>query len=438
MEGEALNTPDQPPLVNEGTFKLVFHVILAIVLILFVIAAIVPIDGGVAASGTIAVEYLKKPIQHPSGGFIKKVFVKEGEYVSNGQPLAELISSDLRAEFQASSVREYSLLIMRYRLMSELEFKSELSMPQDFKSKAQKDERLLILLANEIKQFNSRRDAFLNEQQALQERQMKMVQEMETIQKLISVRERIYADSEIELEMRQKLLDSGYISTIGLLEYQTKKDETLSKLLEERNNLKRVERDLVEVRFKLLQMKKEWHAQVIEKFVEVEREIALSSSKTIAAQDKYNQLTLTSPTNGKVINILFHDEGAVLNPGQILMSVIPDNERRIVVAKIPSHQIDGVVSGIHARLRFTGKSSAAVMDGIVENVSADKSDDDRTGTSFYTVRISVQDADLEKSGITVVMVGMPVEVLLTLESRTFFSYLVKPLQKFFDHAIREK
>ena len=71
------------------------------------------------------------------------------------------------------------------------------------------------------------------------------------------------------------------------------------------------------------------------------------------------------------------------------------------------------------------------------NVSADKTDDERTGTSFYTVRIALLDADLEKSGISI-LVGMPIEVLLTLESRTFFSYLIKPLRKFFDHAIREK
>jgi len=438
MEGQAVNAADQTLLDNAGNFKQVFQVILVFVLILLIIATTIPIDGGVAASGTIAVEYLKKPIQHPSGGFIKKVFVKEGESVLSGQPLVELISSDLSADFQSSTVKEYSLLITRYRLRNELEFNSELSIPQDIKFKAQKNEILSLLLANEIRQFNSRRDAFLNEKQTLQEREIKMAQEMETIQKLVLVRGQIHSNSLADLEMRQRLLDSGYISNTGLLEYQTKTDETLSRMLEEGNNLKRVERDLADIRFKLVQMKKDWHSQVIDKLVEIERELALISSKNIAALEKYNQLILKSPANGKVINILFHDEGAVLNPGQVVMSVIPEDERRIVVAKIPSHQIDGVVSGVHARLKFTGKSSVDVFDGIVENVSADKTDDERTGTSFYTARISLPDAAITGSGTTVIMVGMPVEVLFTLESRTFFSYLVKPLRKFFDHAIREK
>ena len=437
MDVQKNNELDQIPLDNQGIYKRVFQVILVVVIILFVIASTVPIDGGVAASGTIAVEYLQKPIQHPTGGFIKKIHVKEGENVQKGQILAELISSDLSADYEASTLKEYSLLIARHRLRSELAFKSMIDFPSDLKLKAEKSEVHSLLLANEVKQFNTRLDSFLNEQKALQERQSKLNQEMENIQNLVTVREQLNAYSETDFEMRQRLLDSGYISATGLLEYRSKKDESLSRLLEERNNLKRVERDLVEIRYKLIQMKKEWDTQVTEKLVEVEREISLSNSKNIASHDKYNQLTLTSPANGKIINILFHDTGAVLNPGQVLMSVIPDDERKIVIAKIPSHQIDGVFSGVPARLRFIGQSSVDVVVGIVENVSADKTDDERTGTSFYTVRIALVDAEIEKTGISV-LVGMPIEVLLTLESRTFFSYLVKPLRKFFDHAIREK
>lgn len=410
---------------------------LVVLLAIAGVGALVPIDGGVTADGQIAVEFQKKPVQHPNGGVLAKVWVREGERVREGQVVAELASSETSAEQAMSGLREFGLRVNHHRLMAEAMQASALNFPPEVKAQAARSPELRRILVLEQQTFDSRRQRYQAEREALEGTLRRLASEVEASRGTLASRRRQMRLLESDLDRRRSLMASGFVSEASYSEVETKIAEVEALVQEGIANLARTERSLHETQSRLLQMAEERRAAAAEKLGEVNLELDLSMEKRAAATDKEERLKLRSPADGRVVGILVHAAGAVLTPGQALMQVVPDHEKRLIVARIPSHKIDGVLPGLPARVLISGRAHEVKLHGQVETVSADKVDDDRGGGSFYTVRIAIDEQELERSGLASVEVGMPVQVLVTLESRSFFAYLVRPLKKFFDKALRE-
>jgi HlyD family type I secretion membrane fusion protein len=408
------------------------------ILTIFVLAALtIPIDGGVAADGQIAVEFQKKPVQHQNGGVIQKVLVQEGEVVKKDQLVAVLTSADISAEHTMSELREFGLHATRFRLLAEQNNLRNLDFPKTFTNRSQERSELQRILALEQLNFDMRYRRFAAERDALQDSIQRLKIEVEATNATITSRKRQASLLETDLIRRRSLMNSGFISEAGFSEFETKIAEVEAQVQKDLADKARAERNQIETQSRLAQLANERKSSASEKLAEVNLELELSSEKLMAAGDKEERLNLRSPADGRVVGILVQAPGAVLTPGQTLMNVVPENEKRLIVARVPSHQIDGIVPGLPVRVRISARMQEALLEGTIETVSADKVDDERNGGAFYTVRVGVDSSQLKNSGLISVEVGMPVQVLLTLDRRTFFSYLVRPMRKFFDRALRE-
>jgi HlyD family secretion protein len=122
------------------------------------------------------------------------------------------------------------------------------------------------------------------------------------------------------------------------------------------------------------------------------------------------------------------------------MLIVPDTDSLLVEAKVQPQDIDQVQFGQAAVLRFTAFNSRTTpeINGKVARISADTSTDQRTGASYYTVRISLPPQEVSKLGDIKLLPGMPVEVFVQTGERTVVSYLAKPLRDQFMRAFREK
>ena len=108
--------------------------------------------------------------------------------------------------------------------------------------------------------------------------------------------------------------------------------------------------------------------------------------------------------------------------------------------EIAPEQIDQVRLGQAVVLRFPSLNQRTTPEiaGAFGRVSADTTTDQRTGLSFYTVRIAMSPDEVAKLGAVTLLSGMPVEALVQTQSRTVLSYLVKPLQDQLARALRER
>ncbi len=426
-----------PPVEYKGAVRWGMFILGVVFAVLVVIGFVVPIDGGVAADGQIAVEFQKKPVQHPTGGVLSRVLVHEGQIVKQGQVLAELVSADTSAELAMSGLREFGLGVTRSRVMAELAGATQWKLPESVLAKAKANDEFQRIVAVEQQNFDYRLKKHLSDQEALQGTLQRLKHELAATRGTLDSRRRQLKFLEADLARRKTLLNSGFVSEAGYVEYEVKVAEVEAQAQEEEVNIARAERSLHETQSRVIQLDDERRAAASEKLAEVNLELNLSAEKRYAADDKEERLKLRSPADGRVFGVIVHAPGAVLTPGQVLMNIVPDREQRLIIARVPAHKIDGVVAGLPARIRISGRSKEVTLEGKIETVAADKVDDEKSGSGFYTVRVSMDADQLGKSGLVSAEVGMPAQVLLTLERRTFFAYLVRPVKKFFDKALRE-
>ena len=161
----------------------------------------------------------------------------------------------------------------------------------------------------------------------------------------------------------------------------------------------------------------------------------------MAAEDLLKRIDIRAPQNGMVHQLDVHTVGGVVSAGQQIMLVVPASDKLIVEARVQPHDIDQLSIGQAAVMRFVNFSSRTTpeINGEVILISADVTQEQRTGVSYYTVRIGVPPSELARLDNTIKLIpGMPVEVFVQTTVRTVVSYFVRPFQDQIARAFREK
>jgi HlyD family secretion protein len=135
-----------------------------------------------------------------------------------------------------------------------------------------------------------------------------------------------------------------------------------------------------------------------------------------------------------------HTVGGVIDHGETIMLIVPDRDSLTVEAKIQPQDIDHVYLGQNADLRFSAfnQRTTPEIEGEVTLISADLTQDQRTGMSYYTIRITPSPDAIARLGAVKLVPGMPVEAFVHTGERTALSYLMKPLRDQASRAFREK
>ena len=134
-----------------------------------------------------------------------------------------------------------------------------------------------------------------------------------------------------------------------------------------------------------------------------------------------------------------HTIGAVLQPGTVLMEIIPEGDGLIIEAKISPVDIDAAAYGLGADIQFTAFSEKKTpkLTGEVSYLAGDSEIDPVLGLPFYTAHITVSEEELLGLGQQELQPGMPATVFIRTGERSPFSYLMKPLTDSMSRAWRE-
>ena len=173
---------------------------------------------------------------------------------------------------------------------------------------------------------------------------------------------------------------------------------------------------------------------------EIRAKTAELVEKKVAAEDLLRRVDIRAPIDGTVFQLSVHTVGGVIMAGEVIMLVVPATDSLEVETKVQPQDIDQIRIGQPAALRFTAFNMRTTpeLNGQVSRVSADVSEDQKTGVRYFTVRIAVPPGELAKLGNFKIISGMPVEAFIHTTSRTVISYLVRPLTDQLQRAFREK
>lgn len=168
--------------------------------------------------------------------------------------------------------------------------------------------------------------------------------------------------------------------------------------------------------------------------------IAALKERLAATVDDIERSTIRSSTDGVVMGLSVHTIGGVINPGERLLDVVPENEPLVVDTQVPTHVINKVHVGLRVDVRFTAlnQTTTPIVDGEVITVSADSFTDSRTGISYYTARVKVPEESMGKLGNQRIQPGMPVDIIIKTGERTMMDYLLKPLTDRVARSMKEE
>jgi len=402
------------------------------------LAAMIDFAGAVVGHGTLVVSGNVKKIQHPTGGTVSEILVKEGDEVKAGEVLIRLDPTMAAANRGIVTKGLYESLAQKARLEAERSGATTLEFPKmltDFSGQPEVDEVMRI----EQNAF----DAGVDARAGLKEQLRKKINELE--QQLVGLHaqedavKRQIALAKEEVEGLRTLRGQDLVSTARITEAESRAAQLDGQLGQIIASIAQTGAEIAGAELQIIQVDQDARSKASEQLADNTSRLNELTERKIAADDQFQKQTIVAPISGTVYQLAAHTIGGVINPGEEIMLIVPESDQLVVEAQISPAQIDRVHANQEAILRFTsfGSRETPEYQGNVVTVSPDLITDQRTGVSYYKARITMPQEALDELGDRFVP-GMPVEVFIVTGDRTVLSYLTKPLADQIMHTFRER
>jgi HlyD family secretion protein len=392
-------------------------------------AAIAKIDRAVVAPASISVETNRKSVQHFEGGIVREILVKEGDHVNEGQILLSLEKTQAQANSDLVNNQLYSFLALEARLLAERDDKDEIAWPSEFN--VQKlDPVLSGLKADQLSQFKERRATLLGQIDIMQSKAGQLRKEIDglEIEKTSTEKQVKYINE--ELVGLHRLLAKQLVPTNRVLTMERERTRLEGVIGKTISDKAKVEGAISEIGSQIAQLRQKQHEEIAAALLDVRQKISDYRQKSIVATDVLRRVSVTAPRAGTIQNMKVFTLGQVVRSGELLLEIVPENERLIVHAQFSPNDIDVVREGQRAEIRFTAFHSRTIplMTGVLESISHDRLIDEASKQPYYLGIISIDRAEIPDEYRTRLRSGMPAEVILSAGERTVLDYLISPLK----------
>jgi HlyD family secretion protein len=434
------------PSTNDSSQRSIQRHMLAGVLVVVVMAVGVggwasttQIAGALIAQGSVVVDSDIKKVQHPTGGVVGKLNVQDGDHVKAGDILVQLDDTVPRANLAIVTKGLDELAARRVRLEAERDGAESLVFPSDLLDRAN-EPSVSTALANERKLFELRRSARLGQKAQLRQRIAQLKDEIGGIAAQLDAKTREITLIGRELEGVRDLWQKNLVPITRV----TALERDGARLEGEQGQLTassaQARGKVSEIELQIIQIDQDLSSEVAKDMREVDAKNGEFVERKVTAEDQLKRIDIRAPQDGIVLESKVHTVGGVIAAGDTIMQIVPQSDKLQVEAKVVPHDIDQVQIGQPAVLRFSAFNlrTTPEINGSVTRVSADATTDQRTGQSFYTIRIGMTKDEIGRLGDVKLIPGMPVEAFVQTGDRTVLSYLTKPLRDQFMRSFREK
>jgi len=392
-------------------------------------AATAPLAGAVIASGKVVVESNVRRVQHPSGGVVAEIRVKDGDRVKAGDVVVRLDETHAKASLALIELELRRFQVRKARLEAERDALPAIVTPPDLVERL--NEPVVIqAMESETTLFRTRRSAAEGQRSQFRERIAQSHEEIKGLVAQLAARRAQAVLINQELEGVQKLYDQSLVALSRLTSLQREASRLAGEEGSLTSDMARVRGRIAEVELQILQIDQDLRREVTTELRDVEGKIADLTERRVAAVDQLNRIEMRAPQDGIVHQQTVHTVGGVIGPAEQIMLIVPESDGLVVEARIEPAMIDRLHIGQAVVLRFPAFDSRTTPDleGRLIQVSADSTTDEKTGTSFYTARIGLGPAEVKRLDGKVLLPGMPAEAFIQTGMRTAFAYLMKPIE----------
>jgi len=397
------------------------------------------ISGALIAPGQIVVESNVKKVQHPTGGVVGELLAVDGDVVKAGQVVVRLDDTVTKANLAIVTKNLDAAMARAARLEAEQRGLDKIKFPPQLASRSD-DPDVAAVMASESKLFDVRVNGRIGQKAQLRERITQLNEEIAGLTAQENAKSQEIALVEKELEGVRQLYDRHLVQISRL----TALERDAARLNGERAQYiasrAQAKGKITETELQIIQIDKDMVSEVSKDLRETNDKIGEYIERKVTAEDQLRRVDIRAPQDGIVEQSTVHTVGGVITAGDAIMLIVPQTDDLQVEAKVNPQDIDKLQVGQKTLLRLSAfnQRTTPELNGVVSRVSPDVTTDQRSGQSFYTIRVSMPPEQIARLGDVKLIPGMPVEAFVQTGDRTMLSYLMKPLHDQLMRTFRER
>jgi HlyD family type I secretion membrane fusion protein len=397
------------------------------------------IAGAVIASGMIQVENNRQIVQHPQGGVVGELIVRDGDRVAAGDVVLRLDDALLRSELAIITAQLNETRARKGRLSAERDDAQELTFDPELLADAERDPSVKALMEGQARLFETRRVALAQVSEQLEN------QIVQTGDQIKGARAQLVAtqgQAELivsELADAQTLLDKGLAQASRVSALRREDSRLQGEIGQYTSLIAQLKGDIARINIEILQLSTQRREEAISGLRDLQFQENELVERALSARETLSKMEVRSPVSGVIYGNTVFALQSVISPAAPIMYVIPQDQALVVSARVEAIHIDQVHEGQSAALRFVAFDQRTTPEifGRVVRLSADVFTDEVTGMSFYEAELLPDNDELSKLEGQQLVPGMPVEAFIKTQERSPLSYLMKPLMDYFNKAFRE-
>ncbi|MDF1760330.1 MAG: HlyD family type I secretion periplasmic adaptor subunit [Coxiellaceae bacterium] len=407
---------------------------LLLICILFLWAFFAEIDVVTSGQGKVIPSGKVQVIQHLEGGIVSKMLIREGDKVKKGQTLAVIDDINYTSLYKNGLLKTAALKARVARLAAEAN-------GTPFDPKHQFSDEFKRFLVSEKRAYEANQRLLNNR---IQSYKHQLKQRQEELEGLEARKKKLLASLKIvdeEYGMTKRLHEQGAAARVEVLRLQRQQQELKGDLDELKQNADRTDSSILEAINRVKESRVEFRSHAIRDLVLTKAELASQEETNITLRDRSTRTSLKSPVNGIVHVIYINTIGGIVRPGEKILEIVPSDDTLLVEAKIKPRDIAFIHPGQKATISLTAYDFITYggLQGIVKHISADTITDPEDNQTYYLIKVKTDKDHLgTKEKPLPIIAGMTAEVDILTGKKTILNYILKPLQRGSQKALRER
>ncbi|HEC58468.1 hypothetical protein LCGC14_0809410 [marine sediment metagenome] len=413
------------------------HSLLLLSLAFFIVAAwwayVTSLDEVTRGEGRVIPSSKIQVIQNLEGGILAEVLITEGQIVEKGQVLLKIDDTRFSSSVRETELKYYELLARSTRLRAE-------SDGVDFVVPEEVVKASPTLAKNEKNLYLSRQRELKSGIQVLEQQQAQRRQELIERRAKQSQLVQGYELSNKELKMSEPLVSIGVISEVEILRLKRTVNQLYSEMDANRLAIPRAQSALNEAQQKVAEQTIQFKTEAAGQFSEVNAELNRTKETIFSAKDRVTRTQVRAPLKGTIKQLKINTVGGIIQPGMDLLEIVPIEDNLLIEAKIRPADIAFLRPGQEAMVKLTAYDFS-IYGGLpakLERISADTIKDDKD-ESFYLIYLRTDKNYIVHKDVKLnIIPGMTTTVDILTGKKTVFDYLLKPILKAKNEALRER
>ncbi|WP_342713522.1 HlyD family type I secretion periplasmic adaptor subunit [Bradyrhizobium sp. B124] len=402
-------------------------------------AVTAPLNGAVVANAVVKVDGNRKSLQHLDGGIVKELHVREGDRVLAGDLLIVLDETQARAEHEVLTQQYAVLRASEVRLLTELDHGSQLVMPPDLKARSD-DPYFKSVWNGQLSQFDTRRASLEGQRSVVREKINQLGSQIVGAEAQVKSYTNQIDSVRKEAKDVAPLVERGLIARPRILQLERTAYGLEGQIADANASIAKARQAIAEQEQQIAQFDNDRMTDVTKDLRDTQAKLLEVIPKAMNAKAVLGRMEIRAPYTGRVVGLSVFSMGGVIQRGDKILDIVPDEDSLTIEAQVAVEDISDVHPDTRAEVHLTAYKQRIVpiIHGDVIQISADRLTDPKTNNPYYTAFVRIDQNELAAMPNIRLYPGMPATVMIPTVQRTAFDYIVGPLVMSFNHAFRQK